>query len=129
MVKAAVGKNGSGDGSRNSAQVGQEKSLAALAEIAIVIRGIRMGGTQVRMGMRREQVVLMCALVIRAGGRLFLQRMGHTLGTRVKFGKGAARANRGEEQQQYAERDGDRSRYTPKPAQGLQNTMCAVVPR
>ena len=94
MVKAAAGKNGSGDGSGNSAQVGQEKALAALAEIAIVIRGIYMGGIQVRMGLRRDGVTLMGALVIRSGGRMHLQRMGHTLGARVKFGKGAARAGR-----------------------------------
>ena len=43
---------------------------------------------------KKERVVLMCALVIRAGGRMFLQRMGRTLGARVKFGKGAARARR-----------------------------------
>lgn len=127
MFIAASGKNGDGDGYWDAAQVSQEKPLAARAVTAIVIGRIRMSGTGVRMRKLRGRVILMCAIVIGAGGRMFLLRTGHALAAGIEFGKGSGLAYRGEEQQEGVEEDGDRARRAPGLAKGLQNATCAMT--
>jgi len=119
MINATAGENGNGDGGGKSAQVSQEKALAARAVSVIVVRGVRVGGAQIRMGMPHAGVTLMGAMVIRAAGRVLLLRMQQALGTGVEFGEGAAGASRIEQQREQAESDGHRPRHTPQSAQGL----------
>lgn len=122
MVNAAIRKGGNGDGHRDAAQVGQEKALAAVAEIVIAIRENHLDGACVRMGMHRRKT-LVSARLIQSESRVFSQFVGQMLGAGVEFGKDAARAGRIEQQRQQAERDGHRPRHAPQSAHGLQYAM------
>lgn len=126
MVSASIRKNGNSDGGGNSAQVGQEKALAAVTEIVIAIRENRLDGACVRMGMQRRST-LVSARLIQSESRVFSQFMGQMLGAGIELGKGAARARRVEQYGQQAEADGHRSRDAAQAAQGLQYALCRGV--